>query len=450
MTETLLVYPPFCTPASPSYSINYLASFLKNNGQKVKMLDLNLEFHRSKYPEFQQYYQQLTTSQFDKNEYTKKFQKLTGRDYSLNNKLVVQGKNPELLQELLGKIVSEKPTYVAFSIVYSSQAFYALALIKELKKLNIKTIIGGPAVNEKLTKIADHTLNNEVELLETVSGKKVNCETLDCSRVINYDSKQLQNYFVPQPVVPIKTASTCFYQQCAFCTHHGQAKYVEFELQDIKQTIIKSGQKKFFFIDDMISKKRLLQIAELVRPLNISWMCQLRPTKDLDQETLKLLHKSGLDIVIWGVESGCDRVLKLIRKGTNKKDVQKVLSDAHAVGIKNVLYIMFGFPGETEAEFLETIEFLEKNQRNIELVSTSTFGLQHGSLVYQEPEKFGILNIKEEPRTVLEPKITYDVVSGMNSEEIIKLRKKNKSRMGKINKFPKNMNYFREQMLSVI
>ena len=134
--KTILVYSPFCTPASPSYSINYLASFLNNNGQDVTILDLNLKFHEIKYPEYQEYYQKLKSTEYDKNEYnhkTKQFQQLTSQDYSENNKKVIKGEDPELLNELLAQIMVHKPTSVAFSIVYSSQAFYTLALLKKLK-----------------------------------------------------------------------------------------------------------------------------------------------------------------------------------------------------------------------------------------------------------------------------------------------------------------------------
>ena len=62
---------------------------------------------------------------------------------------------------------------------------------------------------------------------------------------------------------------------------------------------------------------------------------------------------------MWGVESGNDRVLELINKGTNVKDIEKVLEDSHNVGIKNIAYILFGFPTEIKEEFLDTIEFLK-------------------------------------------------------------------------------------------
>jgi len=349
---------------------------------------------------------------------------------------------------MLQEIIIRDPKVVEFSIVYSSQVFYALALIKRLNEVGIKTIIGGPAVNSKLISVASKHLKNEVELLQEIRGKELDHSKLICDRVINYDFKE--NYFIPSSVIPIKTSSSCYYQQCAFCSHHNNMKYSEYDLNDIKQTIINSKAKNFFFIDDMISKKRLLDIAKTIGDLNVNWMCQLRPTIDLDKETLQRLFDSGMKVVIWGVESGNDRILKLIRKGTNVKDVKVVLNDSHNVGITNVLYIMFGFPTETEEEFMDTIDFLQEQSGLISLISTSIFGMQKNTPIYKDPEKYGVIKIVEEKRTILEPKLTYSTQDGLTRNEVITLKRKNMNKIKCINKFPKDMNYFREQMLCLV
>ena len=199
----------------------------------------------------------------------------------------------------------------------------------------------------------------------------------------------------------------------------------------------------------MISVSRLLEFADLVKDLNIRWACQLRPTKDYTNEVLSKLSKAGLKMVIWGVESGNQRILDLIKKGTNVTDVKRVLKDSHDNKIKNVTYIMFGFPSETTEEFLDTINFLKEQTEYVDLVSTSIFGLQSNTIIYNESSRFGINNITTVERTVLEPKITYESTSGLTKKEAIKMRDNYKKTIDKINKYPKGMNYFREHMLIV-
>lgn len=440
MKKVLLVYLPFCTPASPPYSITNLYAFLKANYEgKVEVLDLNLEFHKLKFPEYQKYFQEGNWEDYEIK--TNEFLKLSSKVYSENNKKVVVGEKPELIDELLEKIKEKNDDVVAFSIVYSSQAFYAQSLLKELKKLNIKTVIGGPAINSKL--VADKVFNSEVEFLEYLGHKG----ELNFNYNNDYSIYELKDYFTPHPVIPIKTTSSCYYQKCTFCSHHANKKYVEYPLNVIKQNIINSNAKYFFIIDDMIHVKRLLEFAELIKDLNIIWACQLKPTKEFTYEILKQLKESGLTLIIWGVESGNDRILKLMKKGTNTKDISEVLMNSKKAGIRNVTYIMFGFPTETKEEFLDTINFLKENEENIELISTSVFGLQRGTPIYNNFKDFGIKEIIEQKRTVLEPKISYIIEEGLTNKEAVKLRDKYKRTIDKINKYPKGMNFFREHMI---
>jgi len=448
MKNILLVYLPFCTPASPPYSITNLYSFLKNNSKhNIEVLDLNLEFHKLKFKEFQDYYHNIEKWN-DYNKITEDYRKLTSKIYSENNKKVVIGEKPELFDLFLNKIKDKKPDIVAFSIVYSSQAFYAYSLIKELS--GIKCVLGGPAVNEKLIKVADIMLNNELELLEYISSKKVNHDKLNLNYGLDFSIYNLKDYFTPKPIIPLKTTSTCYYKGCTFCTHFKNTPYLEYSLDMIKKTIIDSKQKHFFLIDDMIPVKRLLKIAEIVKPLNINWTCQLRPTKELNQSVLRKLKESGLSLLMWGVESGNDRILKLINKGTNKRDIELVLENSHNTGIKNIVYTIFGFPTETKEDFLETIDFLKDNEENIDLVSSAVFGLQKNTTIYRNPEKFGIREIIEEERTVLEPRISYKTSKGLSQKDANKLRNNYKKTIDKINKYPRSMNYFREHMFCMI
>ena len=230
----LLVYLPFCTPASPPYSLTYLASFLKANSKhNIDVLDLNLEFHKKKFPEHHKYYQEGKFDDYE--EKTTEFNKITSKLYLKNNRAVVNGEKPELFEEMLKKIRDRKPDLILFSLVYSSQAFYAYALLKELKNV----VIGGPAVNDKLRKLAK-CLNNEVELLNYIGedGKQdasVKHDELDCNIVPDFSIYNLKDYFCPKPVIPIKTSSTCYYKGCTFCTHFTSQPYCEYDLELIKR-----------------------------------------------------------------------------------------------------------------------------------------------------------------------------------------------------------------------
>ncbi|MFC1697101.1 B12-binding domain-containing radical SAM protein [Nanoarchaeota archaeon] len=411
---------------------------LKNNSNhNITVLDLNLEFHNLK---FKTRFKTFNNYEDE----TKEFHNKSKDTYSKNNLKVVKGQNPELFKELLDLILKHKPDLVAFSVVYSSQPFYTYALIKKLKELNIKTIVGGPSISHKLIEESTY-LKDEIELLNYLK-----IEPKTNNKILDFNIYNLDKYFSPITIIPIKTSNSCYYKQCAFCTHHNKNKYKEYPIKDIIETIIQSKQKYFFLIDDMISKPRLLKLAQAFKPLNISWTCQLHPNKDLDKETLIVLKESGLKMIMWGVESGSPRILKLMNKmTTDPKIIGKTLKDSHDAGIKNIAYIIFGFPSETKEEFIETIDFLKENDKSLDLVSTSIFGLQSNSVIYNNPDKYNIKIIKE-PRTILDPKISYETSEGLTQKEAVKLRDKYKKSIENINKYPKIMNYFREHMLCLL
>ena len=136
-----------------------------------------------------------------------------------------------------------------------------------------------------------------------------------------------------------------------------------------------------------------------------------------------------------------------MKKGTRIEIAEIVLKESHAAGIKNMVYIMFGFPTETKKEFLDTIAFLKQNENCIDLVTTSIFGLQKGGKVYENPAEFGIAEIIENERTVLEPSITYVASEGMQHEDARTMRRKYMKTIKNIDKLPRILNYFKEQTL---
>lgn len=452
--KILLVYPPFCTPVSPPHSLVHLYWFLRENSAadlELEILDLNLLFHNRKWKQQGDYFRSFA-DKYNRSTYeqiSKRFMNESTLTYAENNKKVVREQTPEFFDDFIEIIVKKKADVIALSIVYSSQTFYSYALLKKLREKNINTIIGGPAVNQKLQEVST-LLKNEIECLEYISQRGIDKNTLKIIQSVDFSILPLQDYFTPEIVLPLRTSISCYYKQCVFCTHHGNKKYIELPLDTIKKTIVRSGAKKIFLIDDMIPKRRLLEIAHALKPLNVSWMCQLRPTTENNAETLKILHESGLKIILWGVESGSQRILDLMKKGTIIEDIKQVLKDSRDAGIKNGLYIMFGFPTETKQEFFETINFLKSNEQNIDQVSSTIFGLQETAPMFSHPEKYDISGIELQKRTILSPKVLYKTNRGLTQKEATIIRKRQKNGLGKINHFPEAMNFLREHMLLTV
>ena len=437
----LLVYPPFCTPTVPPHSITGLAAFISANSDiEVKCLDLNAKFHRLRFAEL---YGQLEKAKANLKSYSGLLEKYSSRARKVHrgNNLKMFGEGePELFREILDLILKEKPEVVGFSLVYNSQIFYSLRLIEELSRNGVKCVAGGPAVpiffEEKAT-----VLKDEKELLRFLAKKEKSKD----SHVLDFGCYPPEDYLSKEMIYPVRNSYGCRYRGCTFCTHHDNVPYREIDLEDIRKTILKNKIRNLFFIDDTIPAKRLIELAGMLAPLKVKWWCQTRPTEDL-LGLFPGLRESGLVSISFGVESGNQRILDSMGKGTKVSDVKKVLTESRQAGIRNIVFIMFGFPGEDEDSFMDTMGFLRSNRGNIDMVSASVFGLQKGSYVYAHPENFGVFGIRVH-NTPLGESISYKVTEGL-SEKQAKVMKEDFAReLRELNRLPKIFCLLKEQSL---
>jgi len=58
---------------------------------------------------------------------------------------------------------------------------------------------------------------------------------------------------------------------------------------------------------------------------------------------------------VFGIESGSQRILDSVKKGTTPQQAEEAVSLCKQVGIKTKAYYMFGFPTETRQEMEQTL-----------------------------------------------------------------------------------------------
>jgi hopanoid biosynthesis associated radical SAM protein HpnJ len=111
------------------------------------------------------------------------------------------------------------------------------------------------------------------------------------------------------------------------------------------------------FDDDTFSadKKHARAVAELIKPLGISWVINARA--NCDYETLKVMRDAGLRHVVVGYESGNEQILKNIKKGVTKAQAIQFTRDCQKLGISIHGAFIMGLPGETRETIRETIEY---------------------------------------------------------------------------------------------
>ena len=175
------------------------------------------------------------------------------------------------------------------------------------------------------------------------------------------------------PEIQIFTGRGCM-AHCNFCVYpqtlHGhkyrlrtpenvvaEFEYIANNFPDVKEIVIE---------DDTFTakKQRVLDICELLIKKNLhkrfSWLCNARV--NLDLETMKMMKKAGCRLIIPGIESGNEQILKNIKKGSNLKLIRDYMKNAKKAGLLVHACYMVGNQGETKKTMQETLKLaLELN-----------------------------------------------------------------------------------------
>lgn len=171
------------------------------------------------------------------------------------------------------------------------------------------------------------------------------------------------------PIVTIIGGRGCPHR-CVYCVYpqtfsgrtlrYRSVKNIVDELEFIVKNF--KGLKEIMFEDDTltVNRARCRQFCEeiLDRHLKITWSCNSRV--DADYETLKLMKAAGCRLLCVGFESGNQKILNNMKKGTNLKRMFDFMQSARKAGILIHGCFMIGNPGESGATFKDTVEFAKK------------------------------------------------------------------------------------------
>ncbi len=131
-------------------------------------------------------------------------------------------------------------------------------------------------------------------------------------------------------------------------------------IAEIKLLIKDYGVKEISFYDDTftIFRKTVKETCEKIinEKIDITWSCFTR-ADFVDEELLSLMKKAGCHLILIGVESGDENILKNIKKYISLDKIREAFKIAKKVGIRTRASFMFGNPEETEETMKKTIEF---------------------------------------------------------------------------------------------
>lgn len=360
-----------------------------------------------------------------------------------------------MLKDCIGQILALKPTVVGVSMIFSEQLPVGAALGRFLRQqAKLKVFMGGSCLidgavhfmkwypeaadvivagdgEEPLRQLLSNDCNPKGvagavywESGQVVKEPPIFHKDVDQFGIPDFGGLDLNTYYSPEPVIPLLLSRGCYWRKCTFCVHYFSAgdTYRVRSLDaiiEVLQHFVDKGLRNFSFVDEMIAPGQFVRLAEAIKNsgMDITYYAYSKPNRTFTPAVLKSIAESGCKFLLWGLESGNQRILDLMGKGTEVKEVAEVMKNAHAAGIANHVFVICGFPTETHGEFADTLNFLNDNRDYIYAINSGPFGLDAGAPIAKNPEKFGIVQTWVHGNTPLGEQLAYRCTSGVTMEE---------------------------------
>jgi len=422
--NVLLVRPPYFTPWTPPLGIAILKAYLNQSGHCARCFDFNADAEL--WGMHHKYFSVLAAaaSSTSNDGYSKLWWVINAHmlAYANGAGLAAQRRVIETVSPLYGihgtrslvdallPLIDRYFTRLTFlfdqldlssydvigSSTYTTSLSSSLWLLRRAKEQHpgIKTVIGGGVFADDLALGSDnlqillneypwidHIVLGEGEMLfkqildgvlshkRVVSLADLNGATLAMQDVPTPDFSDfsLERYYN----LTIEGARSCPFQ-CSFCSETIQwGEYRKKPIDKfVEQVLELKSQCKMreFFMGDSLMNPYLIPFAAALTKQNadILYDGYLRADRPVtNKKFVKAWADSGLYRVRLGVESASGNVLKSMDKKTTPAVISEVLKTLSQAGIRTTTYWIVGFPGETEADFEETCEFIRNNHRYI-------------------------------------------------------------------------------------
>ena len=197
------------------------------------------------------------------------------------------------------------------------------------------------------------------------------------------------------PTVQTRTARSCAFS-CSFCNYPARAgkltlaslETIEKELDSLSRL---SYIKNLVFIDDTfnVPLPRFKEICRLMieKKYQFNWFSYFRCSNS-DEEAIDLLARSGCKGVFLGIESGSPTILKNMNKAATVEKYERGIELLHQYGVLTFASFILGFPGETEATFRESVDFIRATRPDY--YRAQLWYCEPGTPVDRQREKYGI------------------------------------------------------------
>jgi radical SAM superfamily enzyme YgiQ (UPF0313 family) len=299
-----------------------------------------------------------------------------------NNQILTVGIGPDISLRKEAYLLGKDP----FDVVFFGEAERSIAsLAGSLKKFN--------SLEEIKKFYIGQEARNEIDI----------CYDLDDLPFPRFSKDELKKYPLIYPL-EIKKRVSCGYiissrgcrHNCIFCTQNIRKSYdhkirvrggknIVDEIQELQN----KGINFIFFMDDNITSEKghIVSICNeiLERKVDIKWSASIR-IDEADLSLLRIMKRAGCSLLLLSVESGSERIIKLLNKTklpevwlNKSREIFRVARDIH---IATCALFIIGSPSETREEIDSSIRLARELKPDF--IKVHFFTPYPGSPIYQQ------------------------------------------------------------------
>jgi anaerobic magnesium-protoporphyrin IX monomethyl ester cyclase len=327
------------------------------------------------------------------------------------------------------------------SIVYDHQLIHALHLARLLKRTwpSKQVVLGGTAISQLYKYLKDkQEMKRFFSLCDAIvvgEGETAICEIANCTtsfdeapnlvNTIIYDRRRdhvrfpsiryenvaalgrpiynhpWELYLSPARGINYSPTRGCYWNRCTFCdyglntdkpTSPWRERKIAQVIADLSSAQGEHGVRYVYLAVDVMAPGYLERLSDAIidSGLEIRWSGEIRMEKIFTPERCRKMTRSGCVSISFGMESGNQRILDLIDKGTKVDNMAQTMKNFSTAGIAVQLMAFKDFPTETTEEKLQTHKFVRDNAEYWAAGGIGTFLLTGTSIVAKNPSKFGV------------------------------------------------------------
>jgi tRNA-2-methylthio-N6-dimethylallyladenosine synthase len=297
--------------------------------------------------------------------------------FSLSSTLHLLGSTPNLMAQLKAQaapfIVVGGPVSIVPELVFKCLPDVDAVVIGEGEE-TIRDLIDAVRFKKDLDSVLGIAFKHDGKIVGTGERTSYKMENGPIPKI----PEDIGNQSIRGANVYLETHRGCL-ANCAFCLipkFCGQQNIRSKTIPQIKREVrafvakgastlaIGSGNIALYGIrDHTINEEKveemLATVSSVVGPMNFA-APDLRVDMIPDR-ILEAIRKYTHGLIIFGMESGSDHVLKLMRKGITVQKIEQAIEKCDKLWLKVAGAFITGYPGENEEHFQETKEFIEKH-----------------------------------------------------------------------------------------